>query len=131
MFRSLDKHSEKIIDYRGLSPNVFENEDIAKNSPTLNNFIGTGNPRHLRALSALRVGPIPREQLDQIAGCSNGPALIAELRDLGLGKDGLLCTMVPRRDRDGVTIRRGVYSLSVIGCRAIDAWLQKIKGTVK
>ena len=52
-------------------------------------FTGTDNPRHLRALTALLRRPVSREQLDSIAGCSNGPALISDLRDRGLGNDHL------------------------------------------
>lgn len=107
---------------------LFENAETAPNSTTPVKFSGTENPRYLRALHALQVRAIPREQLDRIAGCSNGPALIAELRDLGLGKDGLPCTMIPDRDRDGFAIRRGVYSLSDAGRRAVNAWLRKRKG---
>lgn len=70
-----------------------------KNAPTTNSsesapskrnynrprkFIGTDNPRHLRVLQALLVRPMPREQLGKVAGCSNGPDLIAELRRRGL-----------------------------------------------
>lgn len=94
-------------------------------------FSGTDNQRHLRAIHFLRMRPIPREQLDRVAGCSNGPALIAELRALGLGKDGLPCTMISDRDRDGQPIRRGVYSLSDSGRCAVDAWLRKRKGGAK
>ena len=49
-------------------------------------FHGTDNPRHLRALEVLLRRPVPREQLDSVAGCSNGPALVADLRALGLGE---------------------------------------------
>lgn len=110
---------------------LFENADTTANSTTPVKFSGTDNPRYLRAIHALRVRPVPREQLDRVAGCSNGPALIAELRDLGLGKEGLPCTMVPDRDRDGCAIRRGVYYLSDAGRRAVNAWLRKRKGGVK
>lgn len=92
-----DRHQAK--------PDLFETAETAFNSTTPVKFSGTDNPRFLRAIHALLVRPIPREQLDRVAGCSNGPALIAELRDLGLGKDGLPCTMVPDRDRDGFEIR--------------------------
>lgn len=31
-------------------------------------FLGTDNPRHLRVLQAVTVRPVPREQLDSVAG---------------------------------------------------------------
>lgn len=89
-------------------------------------FLGTDNPRYLRALQALLTRPIPREHLDRVAGCSNGPALIAELRALGLpAKDCLPCDRVPCFDRDGEEVRRGVYSLTPAGRRRVQAWMRK------
>lgn len=71
-------------------------------------FQGTDNPRHLRALQALLARPLPRESLDKVAGCSNGPELIAELRRRGLQ---LPCERIRFIDRDGKLCRPGVYSL--------------------
>ena len=88
-------------------------------------FIGTDNPRRLRAVQSLMIRPRKREEIDSIAGASNGPALISDLRDLGLGKHGLPCTMVPDHDRDGRAINRGVYHFSEAGRRAVNAWLGK------
>ncbi|MDD2713443.1 MAG: hypothetical protein PHU77_11060 [Simplicispira sp.] len=88
-------------------------------------FIGTDNPRHLRALAVLLRRPVPREQVDSIAGCSNGPALISDLRDRGLGKDHLPCTLIKFIDRDGNVCRPGVYSLTEKGRRMVHAWLAK------
>ncbi len=109
-------------------PDLFETAEPAVKSNSSVKFNGTDNPRYLRVIHALRVRPISREQLDRIAGCSNGPALVAKLRDLGLGKVGLPCTKVPDHDRDGFPIRRGVYFLSDVGRRAIYTWLRKRKG---
>jgi hypothetical protein len=103
---------------------LFENVGTITNSTTQVKFAGTDNPRFLRAIHALLVSPLPREHLDRVAGCSNGPALIAELRALGLGKGGLPCTMVPDRDRDGFPIFRGVYHLTTAGRRAVNSWLR-------
>ncbi len=86
-------------------------------------FPGTDNPRILRAIHRLLLGPATREQLDQAVGCSNGPDLISNLRKLGLGMHGLPCTMVPVRDRDGLVVRRGVYYFSAAGRRAVIAGL--------
>ncbi len=112
-------------DRRQANPDLFDTAETVPNSTTPVKFSGTDNPRYLRAIHALLVRPVPREELDRVAGCSNGPALIAELRDLGLSKEGLPCTMVPDRDSDGEAIRRGVYFLSDAGRRAVDAWLRK------
>jgi hypothetical protein len=83
-------------------------------------FRGTANPRHLRVLAALRVRSMPREQVDRAAGASNGPALVADLRELGLE---LPCTRVPVIDRDGREVKRGVYHLSDRDRRALARWL--------
>lgn len=88
-------------------------------------FIGTDNPRHLRALAVLLRRPVPREQIDSIAGCSNGPALISDLRDRGLGDDHLPCKRIKFIDRDGNVCRPGVYSLTEKGRRMVHAWLAK------
>lgn len=104
-------------------PDLFKTAEPVEHSTSLVAFRGTDNQRYLRALQALLIRPLPREHVDKVAGCSNGPDLIANLRDLGLGKSGLLCTMVPDLDRDGSAIKRGVYSLSEAGRRAVHAWL--------
>ena len=88
-------------------------------------FAGTDNPRHLRALTVLLRRPLLRKELDNVAGCSNGPQLVADLRDLGLGKEHLPCERIHFIDRDDVTCRPGVYSLSEQGRRMIYAWLAR------
>ena len=88
-------------------------------------FTGTDNPRHLRALAALLRRPIPREQLDSVAGCSNGPALISDLRARGLGDENLRCERIRFIDRDGNVCRPGVYHLTEKGRRMVYAWLAK------
>lgn len=88
-------------------------------------FTGTDNLRHLRAITVLLRRPISREQLDGIAGCSNGPDLIAELRRRGLGHDHLACKRIKFTDRDGKLCLPGVYSLTAKGRRMIYAWLAK------
>ena len=92
-------------------------------APNTRKFTGTDNPRHLRALNALLRRPVPREQLDSVAGCSNGPELIAELRRRGLGDDHLPCERIRFFDRDGKLCRPGVYSLTEKGRRMIYAWM--------
>jgi len=96
-----------------------------RSAPKQRQFSGTDNPRHLRAIAALLRRPVPREQLDSIAGCSNGPELIAELRRRGLGDDHLPCERISFIDRDGCKCRPGVYSLTEKGRRMIYAWMAK------
>ena len=94
-------------------------------SPYKPNFTGTDNPRHLRVIQALLNRPRRREDIDSIAGCSNGPELIAELRRRGLGVEHLPCERIQFIDRDGCSCRPGVYSLTEQGRRAIYTWFAK------
>lgn len=96
-----------------------------QSAPSKREFTGTDNPRHLRAIAVLLRRPVPREQIDSIAGCSNGPELIAELRRRGLGDDNLPCERIKFIDRDGNPCRPGVYSLTEKGRRMIYAWLAR------
>lgn len=82
-------------------------------------FLGTDNPRHLRAIQALLVSPQPREAIDHRAGCSNGPELIAELRRRGLD---IPCQRTPCIDRDGFEVKRGIYYLTDRDQRLIRRW---------
>lgn len=96
-------------------------------APNSAKFTGTDNARHLRAIFALLKRPRPREEIDSIAGCSNGPDLIAELRHRGLGDAHLPCERIKFIDRDGKICRPGVYSLTEKGRRMIYAWLAQRK----
>lgn len=82
-------------------------------------FTGTSNPRHLRAITALLRRPLSRENLDTVAGCSNGPALVAELRSFGLA---IPCQRIKVIDRDGKVCRPGVYSLTDADRRKVYQW---------
>ena len=82
-------------------------------------FLGTDNPRHLRVIHAVWVRPIPREQLDQVAGCSNGPELVAELRRRGLK---MPCERTKKKDRDLFDCYPGVYHFTASDRRKLDAW---------
>ena len=82
-------------------------------------FLGTDNPRHLRVIQAVTVRPVPREELDRVAGCSNGPALVADLRDLGLE---MPCTRTKKVDRDLFACWPGVYHLTERDRRKLNAW---------
>ena len=89
------------------------------NCKSLASFLGTDNPRHLRVIHAVWVRPIPREQLDQVAGCSNGPELVAELRRRGLR---MPCTRTKKKDRDLFDCWPGVYHLTQSDRRKLEAW---------
>ena len=82
-------------------------------------FLGTDNPRHLRVIQALMTRPLPREQLDQVAGCSNGPELVAELRRRGLKAP---CERTKKKDRDLFDCYPGVYHLTEQDRRKLNAW---------
>lgn len=85
-------------------------------------FLGTENPRHLRVLQAVSVRPIPREQLDAVAGCSNGPDLVAELRRRGLD---MPCTRTKKKDRDFFDCWPGVYHLTQRDRYRLAVWKRK------
>jgi hypothetical protein len=87
-------------------------------------FTGTENPRHLRVIHVLLTRPLPRQQLDAVAGASNGPELVAELRRRGLD---VPCERISFIDRDGKPCRPGVYSLTLKDRRMIYGWMAKRK----
>jgi hypothetical protein len=91
-------------------------------APKQHQFAGTDNPRHLRALHFLLGGPIPREAPDDIAGPSNSPELVTELRRRGLQ---LPCESIESTDRDGCPCLVGVYSLTTADRRKIYARLAR------
>jgi hypothetical protein len=90
-------------------------------------FSGSANPRALLILNVLHHRPVSREALDKIAGCANGPDLVAGLRSRGLGQDHLPCEQIQFVDRDGYTCRPGVYSLTEKGRRMVYAWMARRK----
>jgi hypothetical protein len=92
-----------------------DTEESTATSP-VRKFSGTSNQRHLRALEALLRGPVARESLDRVAGASNGPELVAELRRRGLD---VPCHRVPCLDRDGFVVRPGVYALTSADVRKV------------
>lgn len=93
-----------------------------QSNPAVAKFDGTDNPRHLRAIAVLLRRPLGRQELDSIAGCSNGPALVAELRDKGLM---LPCTRIEFTDRDGRSCRPGVYALTSADRRMLSQWMAR------
>jgi hypothetical protein len=93
---------------------------VTTSAPNTRKFTGTDNPRHLRVISLLMRRPISREELDSVAGASNGPELVAELRRRGLDAP---CERINLIDRDGQPCRPGVYSFTTRDRRRIHAWL--------
>ena len=85
-------------------------------------FTGTSNPRHLRVIHSLLIRPRKREEIDHIAGASNSPELIAELRRRGLA---VPCDKAPAIDRDGYPVKSGVYSFTEDDRHAVEKWLRK------
>lgn len=65
-------------------------------------------PRQRRVINALLNGPVWREGIDAVAGASNGPQVIMELRHKGLAID---CQRIDRIDRDGRPTQPGRYFL--------------------
>jgi hypothetical protein len=98
---------------------------VEQSAPNKRKFAGTDNPRQLRALAVLLKRPVPREQLDSMAGASNSPELVAELRRRGLE---LPCERICFIDRDGFTCRPGVYSLTTADRRMIYKWMAQRAG---
>lgn len=83
-------------------------------------FTGTKSPRHIRVLQALMVlRKLTREDLDRVAGASNGPDVVRQLRGKGLS---VPCNLLPRVDRDGRPCEIGEYSLTPADRRAVLAW---------
>ncbi|MCI2809531.1 hypothetical protein [Eoetvoesiella caeni] len=86
-------------------------------------FTGTRSPRHVRVLQALMVlRKLTREELDRVAGASNGPDVVRQLRGKGLA---VPCNLLPRIDRDGRPCEVGEYSLTPADRRAIVGWLKR------
>lgn len=99
---------------------ALKNHETQGNSTKLVGFTGTDNPRHLRVIQALMTRPLPREQLDTIAGASNGPELVAELRRRGLVTP---CTRTKKKDRDLFDCWPGVYHFTQQDRRRVKQWL--------
>ncbi len=105
---------------------AFKNHETqSQHSTKQGRFSGTDNPRHLRVIHALMTRPLPREHLDSIAGASNGPELVAELRRRGLETP---CTRTKKKDRDLFDCWPGVYHFTQKDRRRVIQWLAKRGG---
>ena len=72
--------------------------------------------RQTRVLNALMPGDwIARESIDRIAGASNGPQVIAEIRRKVTGYDGLDMVRDDVFDRDGKPSKPGRYRMNELG----------------
>ena len=103
---------------------AFDTDYSSRDSIKPARFQGTDNPRHLRFIAAVLVRPRRREDVDSIAGCSNGPELVAEVRRRGLD---VPCERIRFVDRDGYTCRPGVYSFTDSDRRKFHAWQARCK----
>ena len=102
--------------------NALPHNKAEQSAQSTRKFAGTDNLRHLRALTVLLRRPLPREQLDSLAGASNSPELVAELRRRGLD---VPCERIRFIDQDGFPCRPGVYSLTIADRRKVYAWMAK------
>lgn len=74
-------------------------------------------PRQQRVIDALLQAEdwLAREAIDRIAGASNGPQIVLELRRKLTGQDGIEMEQVDQVDRDGRCCKPGRYRLTPIG----------------
>lgn len=79
-------------------------------------------PRQMRVIRALSStnGWIWREQIDRIAGASNGPAVIQQLRCKFTGYDGIAMELVDVADCDGRPAKPGRYRLTDAGRQRLE-----------
>jgi hypothetical protein len=66
-------------------------------------------PRQTRTVQRLLRGAVMREELDHVAGASNSPDIVGQLRRKGLD---IPCEPVSKLDRDGRQCTPGRYSLA-------------------
>ena len=80
------------------------------------------SPRHARVIQALLPGNwIVREALDRVAGSSNGPDVIYQLRGK-FGHDAIESERIEAIDRDGKACQVGRYRLTEQGRQRL-AWI--------
>jgi hypothetical protein len=99
---------------------------MAAIKPDTRPFLGISSPRQLRVATALMTTPRSRKAIDSIAGCSNGPDVILNLRKKGLT---IPCDNVSYVDGDGHAVTHGVYSFTLDDKRKVGHWLaQQTRG---
>lgn len=115
----------KKSDRRQATSDLFDTAETVPNSNARLKFAGTDDPQCLRVIYAILIRPLSAEHEEFASPCCAEPASIAKLRDLGLGEEGLPCTMVPALNADGLPVHQSVYHLTQAGSRAVRAWLRK------
>lgn len=108
-----------IVEMEGREMKTPDTTKAVSSAPNSAKFTGTDNPRHLRAITVLIRRPVSRQELDSVAGASNSPELVAELRRRGLD---VPCDRIHFIDRDGKDCRPGVYRLSDADRRKVHQW---------
>jgi hypothetical protein len=93
-------------------------------TPKITRFSGTENQRQFRVIAALMRRPVNRQEIDPIAGCANGPYLVASIRALGLTEANMPCDRINFVDRDGKPCRPGIYSHAEKCKRMVNAWMK-------
>ena len=92
---------------------------VTTSAPNSANSIAGDNltPREARVIDALwaSMGWVWREDIDRIAGASNGPHIVMMLRRKVTGDDGIEMEQVDAIDRDGKHCRPGRYRLTEAG----------------
>jgi hypothetical protein len=95
-----------------------------KDKPAKSAVFHTDSPRHLRLLHVLMKRKLTRTEVDSVAGASNGPDEMKELRDKGL--TSLFADKEPIFDRDGRKSHQGIYSPSSDDRRTIARFLSGV-----
>ena len=99
-----------------------ENPSAPKSAHYKSNLITARESRVLYALLNTN-GWISRESIDRIAGASNGPQVIKNLRQKIAGHDGIRMVRFPALDRDGRPCYPGYYRLSPQGRERVIKYL--------
>lgn len=88
-------------------------------------FDGAKGPREFRFLQTIIHRHMTREEVDAVAGASNGPEIVNQLRSRGLE---LPCFRLGTMDRDGAWVYRGLYALTPKDRRQVAQCLRLGKG---
>lgn len=101
--------------------------DTSKAASALDSAQLTGikTPRQFRVVMALLNGPKSRERIDRIAGASNGPEIVRQLRANGIC---INCELVPHINCDSKLGKHGVYYLPATQKRTLRRWLSQKGG---
>ncbi len=86
--------------------------------------------RERRVLSALIKSKnwISRENIDRIAGASNGPQVIKNIRSKITSHDGIEMVQFQALDRDGKCCRPGYYRLTAKGRERVQKYMEALNG---